>query len=1451
MIQNIINFSIKNKLIIGLMTFALIAAGLWSMKEVPLDAVPDITNNQVQVITTAPDLGTTDIEQFVSYPIELEMANLPGVTEIRSISRFGLSVVTIVFEDDLGTYLPRQLVSERLMAVRQEIPEKFGAPFMGPISTGLGEVYQYTLEVSPEYKDKFTPQELRTVQDWNVKRQMAMIPGVVEVNSFGGTVKQYEVAVNPDKLNSMQITLPEIYEALNKNNENTGGAYIEKNHMANFIRGEGLYKSLEDIENTVVKNNANGTPVLVKDVSQVKIGSAVRYGAFTKNGREAVGGMVLMLKNENSNEVIRNIKKRIETVQKALPKGITIKPFLDRSELIRNTTRTVASNLTEGGLIVIFVLVILLGNARGGLITASAIPLSLLFAFILMNVFDVWANLMSLGAIDFGIIVDGTVIIVEASVFYMTQHIHKNKTAEKLGQKQKDAIVRKASSRMMNSAFFGQLIILIVFLPILALTGVEGKMFRPMALTFSFAIIGAMVLCLTYVPMATALFLSIKNDPNKKPGLGDKIMNALHRIYGPALHWALKSQKSVIGLSLGLLALAGIVFNRLGGEFIPTLDEGDLAMQALLKPGSSLTEAIKASNKIETILLENFPNEVEDVVARIGVAELPTDPMPMDIADMFILLKPKDEWTVTQNKEKLIGLMKEKVSKLPGVNFEFSQPVELRFNELLTGVRQDIAVKIFGEDLSVLAQKAQKIAQLIQDIPGVGDVNIEAIQGLPQMTVQFDRSKVAQYGLNVNTLNEIINTAFAGQSAGVFFEGEKKFDLVVRLDEQHKKDIENLKNLFIPLPNSKQIPLKEVASIEFKAAPMQISREGTKRRTYVGVNVRNRDVESTVKDIQAKLESSLSLPPGYTILYGGAFENLSKAKSRLTLVVPAALGLIFILLFFSLKSIKQAIMIYMAIPLAAIGGVLSLYLRGLPFSISAGVGFIVLFGVAVLNGLVLVNSLNDLKAEGVSGIRKRIFKGAHERLRPIMLTASTDILGFLPMAVSSSAGAEVQRPLATVVIGGLLTSTLLTLVVIPVLYQWLEEREERKNKTLAPNWKKSIRPAIILLLLTAAGFSSASAQSEKNKNLTLEQAIAAAKQKHPSIKKALAGIDEAKAQKKTAFDLGNTEIFTGNEEVNGDNIQTLVGASQSIDFPTSYIAKNKLANEQVLLSEKMYELTANELVRNVSLAYYGVANAQRRVALLEQIQTRYKDFERAARLRFETEETGQLEYIAAQSKARSVDVNLTQAKADLEIKKQQLAQWIGENIQYSAVTDNDHEEPIGLGIDSTRLKENPFVKLAMKQVDIQNAKWKIQKQRLLPSFTFSYSQQKSGDRTGIYSYQAGISVPLFFRPQQGRIQAAKLKMKASAFALEERKLEMKTAIQSNLLEIRKISNTLEYYNSQAVPLAQKQIETAEKSYKAGAINYVAYIQNLDEAFLILQEYIRSLDLHHKLVVQIH
>ncbi len=1459
MINKIISFSIKNKLIVILMMIAWIAGGIYSMKKVPIDALPDITNNQIQVITTSPNLGTTDIEQFITYPIELAMANLPGVTEIRSVSRFGLSVVTIVFNDDEGTFIPRQLVAEKLIEVKESIPKGFGEPFMGPISTGLGEIYQYTLVVDEEHIEEYSGADLRTYQDWIVKRQMAMMPGVIEINSFGGRIKQYEVAVSPDKLRSMNISIIEVFQALEDNNENTGGAYIVKDHKANFIKGEGLLTSLEDIENVVIKNE-NGFPILVKDVANVQFGEAIRYGSVTKDGKgDAVGGMIMMLKGANSNEVIASVKERMTEIEKSLPDGITIEPFLDRSSLIDRTTSTVSNNLLEGGLIVVLVLVLFLGNFRGGLIVASTIPLSLLFAYIMMNIFGVWSNLMSLGAIDFGIIVDGAVIIVESVVFYTVMHV-KKEVKTKLSQEELDEISTKSSSKMMNAAFFGQLIILITFIPILTLHGIEGKMFTPMALTFSFAVIGAMILCLTYVPMISALFMSKK--PSTKKYFGDKFVDWLRKIYTPILEIALKRKAVVLVVSFGLLGLSIFTFSRMGGEFVPDLDEGDIAMHAILKPGSSLEETEKVCTMIESTILAKFP-EVKTVVSKIGVSEIPTDPMPLDLADMFLIMKPNDEWTSADNKEDLIQLIQKELAYIPGVNYEFSQPVQMRFNELMTGVREDVAVKLFGDDLDVLNNYAHQIASLVGTVDGVADFKVEATNGLPQMTVQYERKKIAQYGLNIKELNTIIRTAFSGETAGIIFEGEKRFDLVVRLKKEAKKSIEDLKSIFITLPSGQQIPLSQVATIDYIPGPMQISREGTNRRTYIGVNVRGRDVESVVHDIQEKIEANIKLPTGYYIKYGGSFENLQKAKDRLMVVVPIALILIFVMLYFALKSLSQTLIIYMTIPLSIIGGIFSLWLRGMPFSISAGIGFIVLFGVSVLNGLVLISSMNDLKKEGY-GLKERIFKGTKERIRPIFLTASTDILGFLPMAISSSAGAEVQRPLATVVIGGLLTASLLTLIVIPIVYEMVESRKEKSRKMSFQIASFNSPIILIPLLGILIGWTSFS-HSQSNDTLftSLENTIEYGLEHNKSIEASNLKIEQATLMKRTSFDIAKTDFGVQYGKFNSLENDFAFSINQKFEFPTVYTKQSKLAKVQIQNAEIRQKIVENELIKNIKITWYQLQYLYSYQNSLHFQDSIYSDFVRAAELKYETGAGTILEKATAISKVSDIKVQQTQNKATIKTVERRLQFLIGSNKSVGILEKKESKRVLTSTLTPEMISNNPQLQLLNNTIDLSAEQTKVNQSKAFPEFSVGYYNQSmigyfdvNGTPTyysssnRLHSFQAGISIPIFARHEVAQIKASKINQKIAAANASYYQDELSSEYERVLQDYLKYQATLEYYEATALPQATIIIEHSIKSFENGAINYVEYTQGLNTGIEIQKKYFDLLHQYNLSVIAI-
>ncbi|MDP2724511.1 MAG: CusA/CzcA family heavy metal efflux RND transporter [Bacteroidales bacterium] len=1428
MLDKIIQFSIANKLIVMLFTATIVGFGLYSLTQIPIGAVPDITNNQVQVITTSRNLSTLDVEQFITYPVELEMANLPGVTEIRSVSKFGLSVVTIVFNDAIGTYLPRQLIAEKLKAAAENIPAGMGTPQMGPITTGLGEIYQYVLDTKPGYDTLYSTMDLRTIQDWIVKRQLSGISGVVEINTWGGFLKQYEVAVNPTKLQSMGISIGEIFQALENNNSVAGGGYIEKTNESYFIRGEGLVGSKDDIENIVVKNT-DGLPIYIRDVATVQDGYATRFGAITGNGEgEKVLGQVMMLKDANSNKVIEDVKERVAEIQKTLPEGVYINPFLERSELIAKTTNTVAENLILGCLIVIFVVVLLLGNMRSGLVIASVIPLSLLFALGMMYVFGVDANLMSLGAIDFGIIIDGAVIIVE----YIAYKITAQKERIDLATKEErvgiiDSITMESSSKMMTSAVFGQLIILIVFIPILSLTGVEGKMFRPMAMTFSFALAGAMILCFTYVPVAASLFL--KPSKQSKRNISLRLMNFISSMYTPSIELAMKFKKVVLASSLALLLFTVYLYSTMGGEFVPTLDEGDFVIQPVLRTGTSLSNTIAITTRIEKILLDQFP-EVDQVVSRIGAAEVPTDPMSMEESDVIIKLKPKSEWVSAKSKDELAEKFKEALSIIPGLDFEFTQPIEMRFNELITGVRADVAIKIFGEDLDVLYNKGLEIKQLVENVPGASDVILEKITGLPQMTVKFNRQKIAKYGLNIKDLNDMITMGFAGATAGNVFEGEKRFDLVVRFDKNHRKNIKDIETLYVDLPRGGKVPLSELAEISYTKGPAKISRDDTKRRIVVGINVRNRDLQSVVEDIKHIINTKVKLPVGYTIDYGGQFENLQSASRRLKFAVPIALILIFIMLHFAFKSFREALMVFTAIPLSAVGGVLLLWIRGLPFSISAGVGFIALFGIAVLNGIVLIEHFKDLKKKGITNIDERVILGTKQRLRPVLLTAGAAAMGFLPMAVSTSAGAEVQRPLATVVIGGLISATFLTMIVLPVLYSLVDE------------WKfsflRTAKSRMTLFLILSLFAVPAMAQE---KNLTLEQAINLALNNNLEYKASKLQVEQSDRLIGTAYSIEKTGVFYGYDQSNfGENNLPLsvFGIQQNLEFPTVYNRQRHINSIDYQLSITQSEMMALAISKEVALQYNLVVYYQNKMVLYQYLDSLFQDFSNAANRKYELGETNYLEMLTAQSKKNYWLMQLNQLAQELKSTMAGL----------KAVVQTDSSFVIQDQVLKVQLLENedtavnPGISYMQQQVNLVEARFKLEKSKLLPGLQLEYflSTNDGPDSKKYNAYQVGIQIPLFFKPQQNKIVAARIQREMTEYHASNYSIRLQSIENQLKALLQKYSQAIYYYQSTGKNLAEEINRTAQKSYHNGEIDFFQYIQSLENATSIVIEYLDNL-----------
>jgi len=1436
------------------MVMALIVWGVYSVRHLPIDAVPDITNNQVQVISQAPSLGTQEVEQFITAPIELAMANIPHVVERRSISRSGISVITIVFEDDADIYWARQQVAAQLQEAEASIPRGLARPALAPVTTGLGEIYQYVLHAKKGYENKYSATDLRTLQDWVVRTQLAGTKGVAEVSGWGGYVKQYEIALDNEKLNASNVTIAEIYEALEQNNESTGGSYIEQQSNAYAIRGLGQVRSLDDIEKIVVKTTG-GVPLLIRDIGVVQFGSATRYGAVTRNGTgEVVAGITLMLKGENFNEVIGNVKERIAQIQRSLPEGVVIEPFIDRTELVGRAIGTVQKNLTEGALIVIFVLLLLLGNWRAGLIVASVIPLAMLFAFAMMRLFGVSGNLMSLGAIDFGLIVDGAVIIVEAIIFRLTEsRLFKGNVLP--DQSRMDEEVFTAASRIRNSAAFGEVIILIVYLPLLSLSGIEGKMFKPMAQTVAFAIAGAFLLSLTYVPMASALFLSKKRQQHTR--ISERIMDVLKRVYRPLLQAVLRSRRLVIAGAASVFVLTLWLFLRMGGEFLPQLEEGDLTVEIAMAQGTSLSQVVQTFSKAEKILKEKFP-EVKQVVTRIGSAEIPTDPMPMERGDMMVAMLPKDNWRTAHSREEMSEKMEEALSVLPGINVEITQPMQMRFNELMTGIRQDVAVKIYGEDLEVLTRQARKVAALIAPVAGVGTPFVEQVTGLPQIVVNYDRDKIAQYGLTIGGINTILRTAFAGGVAGVVFEGEKRFDLVLRLQRDLREDITNIENLYIPLPSGNKVPLSQVARVAFRDAPAQISREEGKRRIYIGFNVRERDVESTVADIRQVLDAKLKLPPGYYLTYGGQFQHLKEARSRLSVAVPLSLGLILGLLYFTFRSLKQTILIFTAVPLAAIGGVFALLLRGMPFSISAGVGFIALFGVAVLNGMVLISYFNQLKAEGVSDVCERVMRGTAVRLRPVILTAAVASLGFLPMALSGGAGAEVQKPLATVVIGGLLSATLLTLFVLPCLYV-LFYPEERRGPEILNNGGKGLKKGSVICL-AALLLGTVNVRGQEVVKVSADTAVAIALRNNLELRSSVLLVSQSTAMEKSAFDPGKTALNFSQDPSGGGSNDNSLGISQNFAWPALYRNQKKVLAAQTGLAARREAYTRKDIVKEVKQAYYNCLYGLNVVKVLELQDSIYRYFVQKAELRYQTGETSRLELITAKNKYQEVLAEKRGVLADLAACQLSLQQLLNTD---NKVLPADEILPLLSEPGEQHADKNPALGIYEQQVLLAKTKISLERSKAMPDFTIGYAQQlviRSFDPanlgrdytpgTRIAGIQLGIGIPLFNGAGRARVKNEQIGLRIAETDYLRKEKELALAYQLELQNYAKYKAMAGYYLSGGLEQSAEQIRIARISYDLGEIGYMEFIQNMGLAIEGRLNYLQNVQQLNQSVIQL-
>lgn len=1436
MLNKIIEFSIRQKLVVGLLVLFVIIVGVVELNKLPIDAVPDITDNQVQVITVSPSLGAPDIERLITIPVEQGCRSIPHIKQVRSFSRFGLSLVTIVFDDEADLYWARQQVNEKLQAVAGELPTGIGAPELAPVTTGLGEIYQYVLRPKPGYEHKYGPTELRTLQDWIVRRQLLGTPGVADVSSFGGKLKQYEVAVHQDKLKGFGLSITDLYDALEKNNQNTGGAYIEKGPTVLYIRSEGLTSSLDDIGKIVVRNLSNGTPVLIRDVADVQYGHATRYGVMTYNDQgEVAGAVVMMLKGENSSAVVKRVKSKISEIQKMLPEGVVLEAFLDRTKMVDNAIKTVETNLLEGALIVILVLVFFLGNVRAGLIVSSVIPLSMLFAVILMNRFGVGGNLMSLGAIDFGLIVDGSVIVVEV-ILHTLAHSERFKNVSLLSQEEMDKEVGRSTNRMIKSAVFSQIIILIVYLPILSLQGIEGKMFQPMAYTIAFAILGAFLLSITYVPMMCALVLSKKI--NHKDTASDKLSKWLERMYVPALQKVVGVPKTVLAITVGFFGMAVVLLMGMGGEFLPEIEEGDFAVETRLLTGSNLTNTLKSTQQAAGLLLKNYA-EVEKVVTKIGTAEIPTDPMPFEAGDMIVVLKDKKEWTSAKTFDELSSKMTKTLEAVPGITVGFQYPVQMRFNELMTGARQDVVCKIYGEDLDTLRKYAQQLGKIVNSIDGTTALYEETVTGMPQVVIKYDRDAMAKYGLNIADINRTVNTAFAGQAAGLVYEGERRFDLVVRLAGEHRKNTADISNLLVSTAQGTQIALYNVATITEEEGVNQVQRENGRRRIIVGFNIDGRDVQGVVEELQQKVTKGLALPKEYSIVYGGAFENMNAAKDRLMVVVPVALLLIFVLLYFAFGSVSQGLIIYTAIPLSAVGGVLALWVRDMPFSISAGVGFIALFGVAVLNGILLVSEFNKLEKEGMSNVTERVLLGARTRLRALLMTAVVPAMGFIPMAISTGAGGAVQKPLATVVIGGLLFSTVLTLFVLPVFY------------LLFSVGMKYVRQGAIVGMLCVAMVNMVPMGAHAQQPMALETAIDLALKQNMALKAARSENKYYAELRKTATDIEQTQLLFEYGRFNSIMLDNKVSASQSFDFPTVYKRQRQVYNSMYgmsLLDTRQQEIALTAAVKKL---YYELLVMRKRRVLLQYADSIYKDCATKQAHRLQAGDADVLELTAAQNQQLQLNAQLTALEADYGVLQNELQLLTNSSLPV-VPTDMNPTYTLQQLPDTAEVHKTPGLQLYEQRTTTAKLTQQLEQARMLPTLSGGMGSatitgwQPTGSGEKYYGYDmrfnsviVGLGVPIFYGAQRAKVRA-------SGAIAEQRGTEQAWAHQQASAKVRQALSIYKQrqemtskYEATLLPNANKIIEAANKKRALGAIDYINWAILVNQAIAAQSDYLTA------------
>lgn len=1414
MIDKIIAFSIKQKIAIGFLVLLLIIFGVRSAINLPIDAVPDITNNQVQIITASPTLSATEIERFITYPIEISLSNTPKLIELRSISKLGVSVVTAVFEDNIDIYFARNLIFQKLKEAEENIPQGLGVPEMAPISTGLGEIYQYIVRPEKKGDTTFSDMELRTIQDWIVKRQLLGTEGVAEVNSFGGYEKQYQILVNADALRSYNILMREVFEAVNKNNSNAGGSFIEHNSEQYAIRGIGIIENKDDLENIVIKSE-HGTPVYLKQIAEIEEAGGIRYGAVTQDGKgEVVAGIVMMLKGANSREVANTVHKKIEEIKTSLPEGVTIDEFYNREDLVDRAIATVEKNLIEGAVIVIFVLVLLLGNLRAGFIVASVIPLSMLFVLIMMNLFGVSGNLMSLGAIDFGLIVDGAVIIVESIIVAISHSIHKHKRP--LHKDEMQETIFKSTTGIIKSATFGILIIIVVYLPIFALGGIEGKMFKPMAFTVGFALVGALLLSLTYVPMMSDLIL--KRNMNEIETIADKIINSIKKLYLPSLKFALKRKILIIISAVIALAFSIILFLSLGGEFIPRLDEGDIAYQIARLPGVSLEESKRIGTICEQILVSKFP-EVKTVVTKTGSAEIATDPMGVEFSDVLVMLKPKNEWKRNISKEELVEMMLKELSIVPGIGLSFTQPIELRFNELISGAKGDIALKIFGEDLAELSMVGSDAAKIISGIEGAEDISVQQLEGLPQLQIKIKRDRIARYGINISDVNEIIETGLAGKSAGVVFEGDKKFDLVIMYQQSFRKDMEQIKNILANSSDGMKIPLYELADISIEEGPAEITRDNGKRRIIAQCNVRGRDIEGFVNELQVKIKDNLKLPPGYSLEYGGQFKNLESAKQKLYVAVPVSLFFIFALLFVTFNSVKQGLLVFSGIPFAIVGGIFALALRDIPFSISAGVGFIALFGVAVLNGIVMIAHFNKLEKEGIKDVNERIISGTSSRLRPILMTALVASLGFIPMAISTGAGAEVQKPLATVVIGGLISSTLLTLIVLPLLYSIFNKKSNFKMST-------HIKTTIFLILIIIPAISFAQTKD-------IDKFIEIGLERNSEIEALRLNVEKEEAGLKKSVNIPKPQLFIEYEGVKGglNNFESRkIGISQELEFPSVYFMRSEVQTAQFNLAKAELQSKINSVTADIKRLYYtAVLNSSLKEIAIDNVRIS-DDFLNTAQRKFDAGFTTSLDVLNAKVNKKRTENDLYNIENDLNKSFSELRVMLNANASEINIKADTVTMLYNVRLDDmlqSAMQNNPDIVLSRLRKEKAENKISLAKSLLLPNIYLKYYNQKLGSENGYYGLEVGLGIPVWFwLENSGEINEASIEKKIfqseEDFAVRKLQSDVKTAFDDFLNSKRQA----DFINKDVLDEARQILTATKSSYEEGTAAYTDFLQAL-------------------------